>query len=39
MAKIVASLIAGIYVFKANKELALSVLRSEGIKGPQYGSP
>jgi len=32
-------LIEGIYVFKTNKDLALSVLRAEGIKGPEYGYP
>ena len=30
-------LVEGIYVFKTNRELALSVLRQEGIKSPQYG--
>ena len=29
--------VEGIYVFKTNKELALSVLKQEGIKSPQYG--
>jgi len=33
------SLIEGIYLFKTNKELALSVLRQEGIKGPEYSYP
>lgn len=32
-------LIEGIYLFKSNKELALSVLRQEGIKGPEYSYP
>ena len=32
-------LIEGIYVFKTNKELALSVLRAEGVKGPEYSYP
>jgi len=32
-------LIEGIYLFKTNKELALSVLRQEGIKGPEYSYP
>src|SRR5678815_229491 len=32
-------LIEGIHVFKTNKDLALSVLRQEGIKGPEYSYP
>jgi hypothetical protein len=32
-------LIEGIYVFKTNKDLALSILRAEGIKGPEYSYP
>lgn len=39
LAKFVEGLIEGIYVFKTNKELALSVLRAEGIKGPEYSYP
>jgi NitT/TauT family transport system substrate-binding protein len=35
--KFVEGLIEGIYVFKTNQELALSVLKQEGIKSPQYG--
>ena len=35
--KFVEGMIEGIYVFKTNKELAVSVLRAEGIKGPEYG--
>jgi len=31
------SLVEGIHVFKTNRELALAVLRQEGIKNPQYG--
>jgi len=37
--KFVEGLIEGIYVFKTNKELALSILRQEGIKGPEYSYP
>lgn len=37
--KFVEGLIEGIYVFKTNKELALSVLKAEGIKGPEYSYP
>jgi ABC-type nitrate/sulfonate/bicarbonate transport system substrate-binding protein len=33
--KFVEGLIEGIYVFKTNKELALSILKQEGIKGPE----
>ena len=39
LTKFVEGLIEGIYVFKTNKELALSVLRAEGIKGPEYSYP
>ena len=37
--KFIEGLIEGIYVFKSNKDLALSVLRQEGIKGPEYSYP
>ena len=37
--KFVEGLVEGIYVFKTNKDLALSVLKAEGIKGPEYGYP
>ena len=37
--KFAEGVIEGIYVFKTNKELALSVLRAEGIKGPEYSYP
>jgi ABC-type nitrate/sulfonate/bicarbonate transport system substrate-binding protein len=37
--KFIEGLIEGIYVFKTNRELALSVLRAEGIKDPEYGYP
>jgi hypothetical protein len=30
-------MIEGIYVFKTNNELAVSVLKAESIKGPEYG--
>ncbi|MDP9130514.1 MAG: ABC transporter substrate-binding protein [Candidatus Binatota bacterium] len=39
LSKFVEGLIEGIYVFKTNKELAMSVLRAEGIKGPEYSYP
>jgi NitT/TauT family transport system substrate-binding protein len=39
LAKFAEGLIEGIYVFKTNKELALSVLRAEGIKSPEYSYP
>ena len=39
LAKFAEGLIEGIYVFKTNKELALSVLRTEGIKSPEYSYP
>ncbi len=35
--KFAEGLVEGIYVFKTNRELALSVLKQEGIKSPQYG--
>jgi NitT/TauT family transport system substrate-binding protein len=37
--KFIEGLIEGIYVFKTNRELVLSVLRAEGVKGPEYGYP
>jgi NitT/TauT family transport system substrate-binding protein len=37
--KFVEGMIEGIYVFKTNKDLALSVLKQEGIKGPEYSYP
>jgi len=37
--KFVEGLIEGIHVFKTNKELALSVLKQEGVKGPEYSYP
>jgi NitT/TauT family transport system substrate-binding protein len=37
--KFAEGLIEGIYVFKTNKDLALSILRGEGIKGPEYSYP
>lgn len=37
--KFVEGLIEGIHVFKTKKDLALSVLRAEGIKNPEYGYP
>ena len=37
LAKFLEGLIEGIYVFKTNRELALSVLRQEGVKSPEYG--
>jgi ABC-type nitrate/sulfonate/bicarbonate transport system substrate-binding protein len=37
--KFVEGLIEGIYVFKTNKELALSILKQEGIKGSEYSYP
>ena len=39
LTKFAEGLIEGIYVFKTNKELAMSVLRAEGIKGPEYSYP
>ena len=35
--KFMEGLVEGIYVFKTNRDLALSVLKQEGIKSPQYG--
>jgi ABC-type nitrate/sulfonate/bicarbonate transport system substrate-binding protein len=35
--KFVGGLIEGIYVFKTNRELALSVLKQSGITSPEYG--
>ena len=37
LAKFVEGLIEGIYIFKTNRDLALSVLRQEGVKTPEYG--
>jgi hypothetical protein len=37
--KFVEGLIEGVYVFKTNKELALAVLKGEGIKGSEYSYP
>jgi len=37
--KFVEGLIEGIHVFKTNKELALSVLKQEGVKGPEFSYP
>lgn len=37
--KFIEGMIEGIYVFKTNRELALSVLRAEGVKRPEYGYP
>jgi hypothetical protein len=39
LVKFIEGMIEGIYVFKTNKDLALSVLRQEGIKGPEYSYP
>jgi ABC-type nitrate/sulfonate/bicarbonate transport system substrate-binding protein len=39
LTKFAEGLIEGIYVFKTNKDLAMSVLRAEGIKGPEYSYP
>jgi NitT/TauT family transport system substrate-binding protein len=39
LSKFVEGLIEGIHVFKTNRELALSVLRAEGIKGPEFSYP
>ena len=35
--KFVEGLVEGIYVFKSNRDLVLSVLKQEGIKSPEYG--
>ena len=37
--KFAEGLIEGVYVFKTNKELALAVLKAEGIKGTEYSYP
>jgi NitT/TauT family transport system substrate-binding protein len=37
--KFIEGLIEGIYVFKTNRELALTVLRAEGVKSPEYSYP
>ena len=37
LSKFMEGLIEGIYVFKTNRDLVLSVLKQEGIKSPQYG--
>ena len=37
--KFAEGLIEGVYVFKTNKELALAVLKAEGIKGSEYSYP
>jgi NitT/TauT family transport system substrate-binding protein len=37
LVKFTEGLIEGIYVFKTNRELALSVLKQEGVKVPEYG--
>lgn len=37
--KFAEGLIEGIYVFKTNKDLAMSVLRAEGFKGVDYSYP
>lgn len=37
--KFAEGLIEGIYVFKTNKELAMAVLKAEGIKGPEFSYP
>lgn len=39
LTKFAEGLIEGIHVFKTNQELALSVLRGEGIKGVEYSYP
>ncbi len=39
MLKFIEGMIEGIYVFKTNKDLALSILKQEGIKGPEYSYP
>jgi NitT/TauT family transport system substrate-binding protein len=35
--KFMEGLVEGIHVFKTNRDLALAVLKQEGIKNPQYG--
>jgi NitT/TauT family transport system substrate-binding protein len=37
LAKFMEGLVEGIYVFKTNRDLVLSILKQEGIKSPQYG--
>jgi ABC-type nitrate/sulfonate/bicarbonate transport system substrate-binding protein len=37
--KFAEGLVEGIYVFKTNKDLALAVLKAEGIKGAEYSYP
>ncbi len=37
--KFVEGLIEGVYVFKTNKELALTVLKAEGVKGSEQSYP
>src|ERR1043166_4499099 len=37
LSKFMEGLIEGIYVFKTNRDLVLSILKQEGIKDPQYG--
>jgi len=37
--RFVEGLIEGIYVFKTNRDLALSMLKQEGVKGPEYSYP
>jgi NitT/TauT family transport system substrate-binding protein len=39
MFKFAEGLVEGIYVFKTNRDLALSVLKAEGVKGPEYSYP
>lgn len=39
LTKFAEGLIEGIYVFKTNKDLAMSVLRAEGVKGPEFSYP
>jgi hypothetical protein len=37
--RFIEGLVEGIYVFKTNKDLVLSVLRAGGTKDPEYGYP
>lgn len=39
LVKFAEGLIEGIHVFKTNKDLAMSVLRAEGVKGPEFSYP
>lgn len=39
LTKFAEGLIEGIYVFKTNKDLAMSVLRAEGVKGLEFSYP